>query len=797
MDKLTDTTVANKKEGLFLRMKKSLSGALAERKTRRELIFYDLAVFTVAFLFSRSHLIFGAYPLSVAFLAVLPSFVWQALIGAVVGAFTLGEAGIIYAMISVVVVFLRVVVSGTDKSGGAEARLFCEGLLLRMCSAIIGGFIAAVYEALLSGFSTATVMFGLSMLLLPPVICFSVSGIFDAGISFGAIFRSSEAIFSLSGVKDKEKYNIIFFQFSSLVMIFLISLSLMQYSLLGIGAAYVFSSSAALIVARRFGALRAMAVGFVSSVGISGVFSVSFALVGLVAGALMKLGTVYAVVGAGAALALFSGYTGGVTGFVSTFPEYAISASLTFFLLGKIPSEASVENEENGEKIASEMVGTMALSYRNRYSGSLDALEASFSALSVVMKKHRRKRKENLPGEYTSLAKRCAEEYLMGEGIFDFEADFTNIGELLASGSRVGEGDISPLIEDRRRREALASAINRAAALYAEEQYKAEERGGIPMDFDLVARLISDARRNDEREKSQDEATSEKIKDILLSFGLRDGAVRVLGKRKKRIIIAGEDPDGTRITSKSFLEAIEGIVGTSLTAPEYFRRGSIALMECSCEPQYKVESATASASGARERVSGDVSRSFVSEDGRFFSVISDGMGSGEEAREVAEFVADFLSRALEFGSSRESVLKVLNQAMLRREGECSATVDLFSFDLYTGESGFIKSGAAPSYLKRGSSIFRIRSRTAPIGLMRELDAERVKVEAVCEDYVIMLSDGISQSSEDSPWLIELLSRPPKRTLADYADHILSSALLHTEKENRDDMTVTVIKISKK
>ena len=46
-----------------------------------------------------------------------------------------------------------------------------------------------------------------------------------------------------------------------------------------------------------------------------------------------------------------------------------------------------------------------------------------------------------------------------------------------------------------------------------------------------------------------------------------------------------------------------------------------------------------------------------------------------------------------------------------------------------------------------SSIFRIKSKTAPLGLMKSVDAERIKIDLEGEDYIIMLSDGIGQSAE--------------------------------------------------
>ena len=169
------------------------------------------------------------------------------------------------------------------------------------------------------------------------------------------------------------------------------------------------------------------------------------------------------------------------------------------------------------------------------------------------------------------------------------------------------------------------------------------------------------------------------------------------------------------------------------------------------------------------------------------------MGSGELAKETSEFVVRFLRCALRSGFS-ETVLHVLNHVIRQRGEECSATVDLFELDTITGDATFIKSGAAPSYVKRDSSIFRIRSETAPIGLMKSIDAERVRVEIKEGDYVIMLSDGVSSTPEDAPWLLELLAEAPKRNIKEYAEYILSAAV--KSSRTGDDMTVAVAKIKK-
>jgi stage II sporulation protein E len=152
-----------------------------------------------------------------------------------------------------------------------------------------------------------------------------------------------------------------------------------------------------------------------------------------------------------------------------------------------------------------------------------------------------------------------------------------------------------------------------------------------------------------------------------------------------------------------------------------------------------------------------------------------------------------LRRALNFSASKDTVLHLLNRSVRRGRDECSATVDLFELDLYTKDAVFIKSGCAPSYVKRDTSLFRIKSQTAPIGLMSTIDTEKIRVEVQDGDIIVMLSDGISQTSDDAPWLLEFLSRPIKKdSLKDYADKIL--ALAKEKSKSGDDMSVAVLKI---
>ncbi len=790
--------------GFFSTVIRSVKNSLTHGRDSASAPLLDAVVLASSFLVARCHVIFGAYPIALGLIAVLPTRVWFAVIGASLGALTLGKAGIIYAMISVIVAFLRVIISATDKPRGADSgTLFGEVLLLRMASAVVGGFVAAVYEMLLSGFSLISVLFGVSMVILPAIICFALSGLFDTELTPELIFLGKNEIFSVKNKTEKEKFNIIFFQCSALLSVFLLSLSFEQYELLGVSAGYVFAGIATIFTARRLGAVRGAVVGFVSAVGLSSTQSVAFALAGLAVGALNSLGIVFGAVGGAVALCMWSAYSGGLLGLLTTLPEYAIAAVISVPLFKKTRLEHTEDNITDAGNLAEDMVGTMALSYKSRYLGSLGSLESAFTALSSLTGRARVRDGSIKEAEVTRVCTECVGRYFDTEeahipAIFETRATFIekipNIATIVYKNGKITPQDIDTPLHLAPISASICESINRAMAIIVEERYRERCRDTAPEDFAYMAKLINEARLGDKREKTANERLEEIVRTHIKALGVDGFAVRVFGERAPHFIIATEDALGEFITSPILLSGIERESGLKLGAPEFYRRGKMALMECGTAPSYSATSAAALVSADGSEVSGDVTRAFSTEEERYFSLMSDGMGSGEEARETSEFVADFLTRTLEFGRGVENSLRLLNNIIKRRRAECSATVDLFSLDLITGEAMFYKCGSAPSYVKRGSSLYRIRSRTSPLGVLSELDAERIRVELEDGDYIIMFSDGVSPDGE-SPWLLEALAEPADQDTERYARAILEVA--KENSESGDDMSVMVTRINRR
>lgn len=775
--------------------------AKEERRKNKLSPVLDILSFLAGLVFSRCHLIFGAHPLAVAFIAVLPSRVWLAALGGAVGALTLGRSGLIYAMICAIVVFLRMIVSGTGKTDGEGTRLFNESVPLRLSAALIGGFIAAVYETLLSGFTATTVSFGAVMILAPPAITFALSGLFSGGFDLSHAVFTSEAVLSLKNVEGRERYDRIFFQSSALLLSFLVSLALAEFTAFGINLSYIYSAAATLLVARRFGALRAGALGFVSTLGLSSVYSVAFALAGLASGALFSFSAVYAAVGGALALGAWCAYAGGLSGFLSVFPEYLIASLLCSPAVKRLPFEKADDERREAKTSLTDMLGTMALAYRNKYTGMQSGIEPALFGISQVLRKHSDATAYPDAEEYRRLAAECIAKYCDGCNIGEdcqaevlSEESLSFIGDRLFRGERVESEDLSE-IESCESRDAIASAINRAAAILAEERYKAYKKNTTPEDFALMAKLVGEARTADRDEKNTNTDLTAAVSEVLPECGILDAEVKVLGTRRPYFLIACEDKKGDKISSPTLTERLSEVSGHRLAKPELYRRGSSVLFECSADNKFFVSAAAFCRAGEGGEVSGDTARYFESADGRFYAIISDGMGRGREAKETSLLVTDILSRVLEFESTPATALKLLNQLIAREEEECSASADIFSFDLVSGEAFFWKSGAAASYIKRDSSLFRIRSKTAPLGLLGTLDAERIRAEVEDGDTVIMLSDGIGQSVEDAPWLVELLSSLRTNDAKDLARKIIEEA--EKNQAPTDDMTVLVVKVEKR
>jgi stage II sporulation protein E len=113
-------------------------------------------------------------------------------------------------------------------------------------------------------------------------------------------------------------------------------------------------------------------------------------------------------------------------------------------------------------------------------------------------------------------------------------------------------------------------------------------------------------------------------------------------------------------------------------------------------------------------------------------------------------------------------------------------------DTYLCRASFYKSGAAPTYVYRNGSLFKLRSHTVPVGIIKELDFRKIDLELSAGDLVVMVSDGVTDGKEECPWLFDLLRSQSSAEPERIAELIIKYA---KSEGASDDISVIVAKIS--
>ncbi len=245
-----------------------------------------------------------------------------------------------------------------------------------------------------------------------------------------------------------------------------------------------------------------------------------------------------------------------------------------------------------------------------------------------------------------------------------------------------------------------------------------------------------------------------------------------------------------------YLEKLSAVVGVRLClASEEEDTGSrLTLLEA--EP-LAVSVGIAALKKRGEKVSGDKGTYFKTDEGVLCVILSDGMGTGDEAARGSGEVVAILEKFLRSGVDPATAMKILNSVMLLR-GQDSwgyATVDLMCVDLFTGDTGFYKYGAAPSYVCSSRGVYRVKGETLAAGLsMGEgsaPDIVRMRLKPGCT--AVIASDGVIVDAQDE-WLKALLNRG-----FDDMKALARSTLKEAEKHYgaNDDMTVVTVRVEER
>ena len=217
------------------------------------------------------------------------------------------------------------------------------------------------------------------------------------------------------------------------------------------------------------------------------------------------------------------------------------------------------------------------------------------------------------------------------------------------------------------------------------------------------------------------------------------------------------------------------------------------------EPAYCCLTAAATAVKENETISGD-SHSFWEEDGAVTMILSDGVGSGQEAERDSSRVVDLTEQILDAGLSGRMAVQLLN-SLIGAEGdeERMATLDVCRIDLKKGECAIAKAGGASTFIKRESGVEKVSQKTLPLGFWTEAE-EKEAIRSLKEgDMVIMISDGVVEDwpcGDGEQCLMRRIGEIVSDSPVDLANHLLRYAIAQCRGKIRDDMTIMVTGIWK-
>ena len=199
-------------------------------------------------------------------------------------------------------------------------------------------------------------------------------------------------------------------------------------------------------------------------------------------------------------------------------------------------------------------------------------------------------------------------------------------------------------------------------------------------------------------------------------------------------------------------------------------------------------------------ISGDTFTYMESKD-NYYIALSDGMGAGQKANSESNTAISMLEKCLEAGFNKEMVLSTINSMLfLKGNEETFVTLDISAIDLFNGKLQTIKTGAAPTFIKKKNGVKMINSQSLPVGMLKDVDFQVCEEYLEDGDFIIMMSDGVLDSNEEvidkEEWMMEVIKNIKSINPQTISKEIIEEAKRKYKDYIKDDTTVLVTKIWK-
>ena len=343
-----------------------------------------------------------------------------------------------------------------------------------------------------------------------------------------------------------------------------------------------------------------------------------------------------------------------------------------------------------------------------------------------------------------------------------------------------------------------------------EEKVKSNKKN-VQAQLDGVSKAISSIAVKMEKEINQEKDFDEEKNKVIKALEVKDILVDgiEINKKDNRQFIDVYLQEDSKISENADFDKIQKVLEKSLN--EKLMRNEVKIKKQNKQgrriisflsaDKYVIQIGQATKIKNDSPVSGDSLLQIRLNDGKYLVALSDGMGTGPDARKSSQIAIKMLERLLMSGFDKDTSIDLINTTIMNANEEIFATLDIAIVDLYNGKIEFIKNGACPTYVKNKKKVQIVKSLSLPAGILNNINLTTYDKDIENQDILVMCSDGILDANVEYKnkelWVKYMLEDIETTNCQKIADLLLNEAVDNSYGIAKDDMSIIVCKLVKK
>ena len=563
-----------------------------------------------------------------------------------------------------------------------------------------------------------------------------------------------------------------------------------------------------------------LAISFVSD--ISFVQIGMFAISGILSGLLNRFGKIGVIIGFLLGNTLLTYWVRGASTMILYFREIFI-ASIGLLL---VPSKIRIELDELfGKNVLISNTGENRLnSSKEEISSKLKTISDLFETINSSPDKEMISFKENLLQDFLDNIEEISENIFYEEISKEENNIAKDICDKLIENDIILDNDLVQILQnhnnyvflrDENIKNDLQEVIkiaNRTLKTAQINRIKEQEKNKAKEELQQNLKNVTKYIKQYEKEASnitinEYEKKEKEIELLLKNKNIKVNKCSIKKLNNNKIIVSLDlDNKNNKLREKESIANICETISKSIGTKMSLQREKISneteeyYQIYSSEDKFVLQVGSSKVTKDGSSVSGDCSLQIKLADGKYLLAISDGMGTGEKARECSKITLKLLKQILSAGFNNEETINLLNTKMnLINKKDMYSTLDASILDLYTGNINILKNGASNTYIKNKKSIKKIESKNIPIGIVDDIELQEEKIPVSDGDIIVMCSDGVLDAKDETnnSWMESFLKNISTNNVQKISDLILAEAIDNNFGVAQDDMTVIVSKIVSK